>query len=63
MPSKTLRPLWAFVAVCGIIALVGAVVLFVLGEWSSGFLALVGAAAALLGSRWGASLTQRYAPR
>jgi hypothetical protein len=57
------RPLWAIAAVCGMIALVGAVVLFILGEWSGGLLALVGAAVLLFGSRWGANFGQSYAPR
>jgi hypothetical protein len=56
-----LRALFLIIGVGGLLALIGSLVLLVLGDSTGGLLALLGAAALLLGSFWGASLSRRYA--
>lgn len=55
-----IRVLWASAAACGIVALVGSVVLFVFGDATDGLVALVGASLILAGSFYGARLLRRY---
>jgi hypothetical protein len=54
------RALWLIVVVCGILALVGSVLLFVWGDAMDGLVALGGATLILAGSFYGARVLRRY---